>query len=187
VLGWYQRIAFFHIWHRDAKTWEVRLYACRPDGSELTCLLDTGFISHYDWRDDETILVWANRPGAAARFLLLSHEGATSGAAAGKSFRVFGERTLDEDGHCTFSSDGRWVLNDTYPDEHGKRTLMLVRATDEHRIDIARLHSPKERWWGEIRCDLHPRWSRDGRRVCIDSVHDGTRQMYVLSVAKILE
>lgn len=168
------RIAFFHIWHRDAKQWEVRLYTCRADGTDLTCLLDTGFISHYDWRDDDTILVWANRPDAAPRFLLLSH--ATPG------FRVFGDADLKEDGHCTFSPDGRWVLNDTYPDEHQMRTLMLVRAADARRVDIARLHSPKSRWWGESRCDLHPRWSRDGRQVCVDSVHDGTRQMYVLDV-----
>jgi hypothetical protein len=173
------RIAFYHIWHRDAKSWEVRLYTCRPDGSDLACLLDTGFISHYDWRDDDTILVWANRPDAPARFLLLPH-------AAGAPLTVFGEPALREDGHCTFSPDRRWVLNDTYPDAHHKRTLMLVRAGDAHRIDIARLLSPKSRWWGEIRCDLHPRWSRDGRRICIDSVHDGSRQMYIVDVAHLV-
>jgi hypothetical protein len=180
-----RRIAFFHIWHRDAKAWEVRLYSCRPDGGGLTCLLDTGFVSHYDWRDDDTILVWANRPGAPARFLLVSQwePGAAPGQAA---FTVFGEQQLREDGHCSFSPDGRWVLNDTYPDAHHKRTLMLVDAGDARRVDIARLWSPKSRWWGEIRCDLHPRWSRDGRHICIDSVHDGSRQMYVLDVSRIV-
>jgi hypothetical protein len=168
------RIAFFHIWHAGDKGWEVRLYTCRPDGSELKYLLDTGFISHYDWKDDDTLLVWANRPSGAARFLLLGH--------SAPGFRVFAGDDLREDGHCTFSPDGRWVLNDTYPDRHQMRTLMLVRAGDGRRIDIARLHSPKSRWWGEIRCDLHPRWSRDGRQVCVDSVHDGTRQMYVVDV-----
>ena len=180
-----RRIAFFHIWHRDARSWEVRLYTCRPDGSDLTCLLDTGFISHYDWRDDDTILVWANRPGAPARFLRVSHP-AGADAARLAPFTVFGEAQLREDGHCTYSPDGRWVLNDTYPDAHGKRTLMLVRADDGRRVDIARLLSPKSRWWGEIRCDLHPRWSRDGRRICIDSVHDGSRQMYVVDVSHLV-
>lgn len=172
-----KRIAFFHIWHKDAKSWEVRLYSCRPDGNELTCLLDTGFISHYDWRDDDTILIWANRPNAPARFLMLTHD--TPG------FEVFGDSNLKEDGHCTFSPDGRWILNDTYPDGHQMRTLMVVRAKDAKRIDIARLYSPKSRWWGEIRCDLHPRWNRDGTQVCIDSVHNGTRQMYVVDVGDV--
>jgi hypothetical protein len=181
-----RRFAFFHVWHRDTGHWDVRLYSCRPDGSELVCLLDTGFVSHYDWRDDDAILVWANRPDGPPRFLRLSH--AANASTAGRSkLEVFAPDRLQEDGHCTFSPDGRWVLNDTYPDTHQKRTLMLVRAGDGRRVDIARLHSPKARWWGEIRCDLHPRWSRDGRQVCIDSVHDGTRQMYVVDVARIVE
>jgi hypothetical protein len=181
-----QRIAFFHVWHRDASQWEVRLYTCKPDGSNLRCLLDTGLISHYDWRDDDTILVWAKRPDAPARFLLLSHAEAAKGEDRGTAFDVFVGQDLREDGHCTYSPDGNWVLNDTYPDGHHKRTLMLVRVADGRRIDVARLLSPKARWWGEIRCDLHPRWSRDGRQVCIDSVHEGTRQMYVVDVGSIV-
>lgn len=173
------RIAFFHIWHSDPRRWEVRLFTCRPDGSELTCLLDTGFISHYDWRDDDTLLVWANRPGGRACFQLLSH-----GASAGP--RPFGEGVLTEDGHCSFSPDGQWVLNDTYPDQYDKRTLMLVRYADARRIDLARLYSPKSRWCGEIRCDLHPRWSRDGRQICIDSVHEGSRQIYLADVGELV-
>lgn len=183
-----KRIAFFHLWHHDPKKWEVRLYTCRPDGSELTCLLDTAFISHYDWRDDDQLLVWANRPDSTARFLLVSHgPGLEHPLPEGQgSYRVFCPDTLTEDGHCSFSPDGRWVLNDTYPDAYDKRTLMLIRFDDGRRIDLARLHAPKAQWWGEIRCDLHPRWSRDGRRVCIDSVHEGTRQMYVVDVERIV-
>jgi len=177
------RIGFFHVWHKEGAKWEVRLYTCRPDGSDLTCLLDTGFVSHYDWRDDDTILVWASRPGAAPRFVLVSHEPGNPGALPGPP-EVFAGAVLREDGHCTFSPDGRWILNDTYPDGYDKRTLMLVRAADGRRHDLARLRSPKAQWWGEIRCDLHPRWSRDGRQVCIDSVHEGTRQMYVVDVSE---
>ena len=40
---------------------------------------------------------------------------------------------------------------------------------------------------GTLRCDLHPRWNRDGRQVCIDSIHEGNRHMYVLDVPRIVE
>ncbi|MBW8371822.1 MAG: hypothetical protein K0M66_12755 [Thiobacillus sp.] len=171
-------IAFFHIWTTGSKGWEVRLYLCRPDGSQLRCLLDTGQISHYDWLGDDAILVWAADPATGKPHFL--HLGLDGGIG------IFGEDTLTEDGHCTFSPNRQWVLNDTYPDRFDKRTLMLVKWPEGERIDIARLHSPKSKWWGEIRCDLHPRWSRDGNKICIDSVHEGSRQMYAVDVGDLV-
>jgi len=53
-------------------------------------------------------------------------------------------------------------------------------------VDIGRFHGPTPPDV-EIRTDLHPRWSRDGREVCIDSIHeDGSRQMYVLDVSGVV-
>ena len=30
------------------------------------------------------------------------------------------------------------------------------------------------------RCDLHPRWRPDGRQLAFNSVHEGSRQIYVI-------
>ena len=172
-----ERIAFFHIWCTTPREWQVRLYTCRPDGSALSCLLDSGTISHYDWLGDEAILVWALPPeGGRAAFLRISLDGEVV---------PFAASSVKVDGHCSFSPDRRWVLNDTYPDAFGMRTLMVLSWPEGRRVDLARLYSPKERWWGEIRCDLHPRWSRDGRSICLDSVHDGTRQIYAIDLAEV--
>ena len=171
------RIAFFHIWRVGDSGWRVRLYTADPDGSQLNCLLDTDFISHYDWLDGQRIMVWAKDGNSQGNFLLCDD--------SDNSKTIIGEGVLTEDGHCSFSPDRHWVLNDTYPDTYGMRTLMVYRWRDGKRIDLARLYSPKERWWGEIRCDLHPRWSRDGNRICVDSVHNGERQMYLVDTPKI--
>jgi hypothetical protein len=173
------RIAFFHIWRIGETGWRVRLYTAAADGSQLNCLLDTDFISHYDWLDGQRIMIWAKDEDARGNFLLCD-DGDNSTA-------IIGLDVLTEDGHCSFSPDRRWVLNDTYPDAYGMRTLMIYRWRDGKRIDLARLYSPKERWWGEIRCDLHPRWRRDGKRICVDSVHNGERQMYMIDIEDIIK
>ena len=51
-------------------------------------------------------------------------------------------------------------------------------------MDLGRFHAGGLK--GPVRCDLHPRWSPDGRRVCFDSVHGGTRQMYVMDVSEVV-
>ena len=172
-----KRIAFFHIRRTDGG-WHARLCCCASDGSGLAVLLDREFISHYDWRDHRSLLIWAKEQGRRGNFVVVDVErGAPSRVADG---------VLVEDGHASFSTDRRWVLNDTYPDRYDMRTLMLYRWADGRRVDLARLHSPKSRWWGEIRCDLHPRWNRDGTMVCVDSVHTGERQVYVADVGELV-
>jgi hypothetical protein len=51
---------------------------------------------------------------------------------------------------------------------------------------LGHFFSPKE-YAGEWRCDLHPRFSPDGRRVTIDSPHTGQgRQMHLIEIAGIV-
>ncbi len=174
-----ERLAFFHIWHIDDKEWYVRFYTIKPDGSDLDCLLDTGDISHYDWMNDNCILVWAKHPNATNNHFLLCNVN-------DKSINVIGKEELKEDGHCSFSPDRKWIVNDTYPNEYDHRTLMLIRNSDHKVIKLHNFYSPKNKWWGEIRCDLHPRWNRNGDKICVDSVHSGTRQMYTIDLKGII-
>lgn len=172
-----RRISFLHRWRQPhEQTRQTRLFTMNPDGSDLHLLNPEPMTSHYDWRNGRELLAWAHRPERGGRYYLFS-DGTTHA-------EVWGEGVLERDGHCSFSPDGRWVLTDTYPiDEH--RTLMLYEVATGRRIDIGRYHSPPE-LTGEIRCDLHPRWSRDGRRVCVDSAHEGDRQMYEVDVSAVV-
>ena len=52
------------------------------------------------------------------------------------------------------------------------------------RYDLNQFHSPKQ-FTGPFRCDLHPRWNRDGTKVCIDGGHDPQRQVYVVDVSDV--
>lgn len=104
------------------------------------------------------------------------------------------------------------LVSDTYPDLEGIRQLMLYDVVAEKRIEIGRFKrvfvepDPKSFDWkasqkgvdmriqkkflkrlylftrSGFHTDLHPRWSYDGTTVFFDSIHDGSRQIYVVKV-----
>jgi hypothetical protein len=180
------RFLFLHRWRRpDGGRW-TRLFTANPDGSEIYCVADHEMISHFDWRNPHQILAWARQHNIGDRYFLFTDRANVENPDEVGEVEVVGEGILTTDGHCSYSPDGRWILTDTYPDRERMRTLLLYRPADERRVDIGRFFAPKE-LDGEIRCDLHPRWSRDGQQVCFDSVHEEHRQIYVLDVREIVK
>ncbi len=98
---------------------------------------------------------------------------------------MVGGEPLTRDGHCTYSPDGEWILTDTYPDKERMQTLMLYRPSDGKLVKLGRFFHPKVEE-SEFRTDLHPRWDREGKYVCIDSMNSGIRQMYLIDVSSVL-
>jgi len=171
------RFVFLHRWaDPEKKSWSSRFLSANVDGSDIYCIVHEKLISHFDWYDDDCVLVWARQSSIGDYFYLCN--------ATGPEKEIVGKDILTYDGHCSYSPDRRWILTDLYPDENLMMTLILYCVRDNKRIDIAKILSSSER--GEIRCDLHPRWSRNGTQVCFDSIHEGTRQMYVADVADIV-
>lgn len=173
-----QRFAFLHRFRpAGGQGWKTRLCACDADGRNLAVQTDAGYFSHYDWRDERTIMGHARDEQGTMGFYLYD--------VVARTRTPIAHDLLTCDGHNTFSPDRQWILTDTYPDPERYRTLMLYRPSD-HRLEIiGRFFSPPE-LAGPCRCDLHPRWSRDGRQVCIDSAHSGARRMYVFDVAALM-
>lgn len=172
------RFVFLHRWAVPGFPWTTRMYTAKPNGTECRLLVDTGLVSHFDWRDDNTILAWCRTKDKRSRFCLLDVKSTEA--------QVIGEGVMTSDGHCSYSPDRQWILADTYPDKQRLQTLYLVRVADGKRTNIGRFLLPPE-LTGPYRCDLHPRWNRDGTQVCIDSTHEGGRQMYVLDVSDVVQ
>ena len=76
------------------------------------------------------------------------------------------------------------MLTDSYPLEDNCRRLFLYRLSNGEAFEIGSFHSDPD-YPVPTRCDLHPNWSRDGRSVCIDSIHEGSRQVYILDVSEL--
>ncbi|MEM0953167.1 MAG: hypothetical protein AAGI24_03410 [Pseudomonadota bacterium] len=197
-----QRALFLHRWTErveDETCFLHRLITMNLDGSDLRLLecsdhplpqLEEGFdpdavgtfdyekseyqISHPAWRNAEEIITWSPHNGAIHYHLYRDRSEEVS---------VIGADVLTENGHMTYSPDGRWILSDTYPDDQShERVLFLYDTATGLRHDIGSFYADPD--LGKInRCDLHPRWNRAGTQVCIDSVHEGQRQMYVLDVS----
>ncbi|MGH8129988.1 MAG: TolB family protein [Steroidobacteraceae bacterium] len=172
------RFVFMHRWLGSRGKYS-RLYCASSNGTGLRILLDHRMVSHYAWRDENTLLVWARAAdGGDGYYLLDASTGAGEALYAG---------TLDRygDGHPSFSPDGRWIVTDTYPDRGRMRRLLLCRFSTGQVIEVGAFHSPW-RYDGPVRCDLHPRWSAHGPWISIDSAHEGFRGTYVVDVSRLL-
>lgn len=171
------RFLFLHRWRFPEQRWGTRLFTANPDGSDIYLVNDHEMTSHFDWAGPDKILAWARRFDIGDRYFLFTDQS--------EEIQVVGEDVFTTDGHCSYSPNREWILTDTYPDKEHKRTLILYRIADNTRIDVGRFYSipvPDN----EFRCDLHPRWSRDGRQVCFDSTHEQERQMYVMDVSEVV-
>jgi Tol biopolymer transport system component len=173
------RFVFVHRWIGPYGKFS-RLYVANADGSGLKMLLDHRMVSHYNWRDEKHLLVWARTEEAGDHYYLLN-------VLTGQ-WEIVGQGVLDVygDGHPSFSPDRRWVITDTYPDRARQQHLLLYKIDTNEMIELGRFLAPLK-FTGASRCDLHPRWSPDGKMISIDSAHEGKRGTYILDISAIVE
>ena len=170
-----QRIFFMARIHDTDDRRQTAGITVGTDGSELRTVLPYSWgASHYDWLDGERMVVTSRYQGERPWLHVYFTDG-------GDDHRPIAPDEIRRDGHCHFSPDGRWMVTDTYPDNERMQHLIIVRMEDEEVTELGRFHQP-EAFRSAWRCDLHPRWSRDGQSICIDSTHDGTRQVYILEL-----
>jgi len=185
-LAWFNHILFntdgtrilFFCRVKKENRWHSSLWTASPDGTDLQCQIPFRYkISHFAWRDAKRILISSNILGRM-QFLQF-----TDGE---QNFKPFGEGILPRDGHASFSPDGRWLVSDTYPQGAERLSeLMLYDVNNNAKISLGKFHS-EEQFKGDIRCDLHPRWAPDGNTVSFDSVHEGSRQIYLVDVSDVV-
>jgi hypothetical protein len=165
------RFMFFHLWINNGRRYN-RLMTCDLYGQNICILTNTDFVSHYTWKSDTELLITMYLENVGSRYYLFRDS---------TDVRTeIGDGLLQEDGHPSYSPDNRLILTDTYPDNYGEQ-LLLLYTSEQNLIEIARFFSPA-RFHGEMRCDLHPRWDRNSRNVCVDSVQGGGRSLYVISL-----
>ena len=97
-----------------------------------------------------------------------------------QEFNIINNGLLREDGHPSWTKDGRFMLTDTYADSSGYRYLLLFNIIKNQVYSLGKFFSPLNN--SSYRCDLHPRFSRKETEIIIDTAHSGQHQIMVFSV-----
>ncbi len=165
--------------------WQTTAFTCNADGTSIRrCFPDGWGASHFNWkpartkRDARTMAVTCNWQNNKA----YTHVEFTVGEEE-KVHRIAGPE-LDFDGHCIYSPDGEFVCGDGYWDDAGFRHWKIARLADGAVRDIGSFFVPALYRETYSRCDLHPRWRADGQAIAFNSVHEETRQIYIIETLR---
>lgn len=169
-----KRFMVLHRWFNKGRKY-TRLVTCNVDGTDMYNLNDANDASHCFWKNDNEILAFEN-----------TFEG-------GDGYYLMKDKTQEythlwkqfcNDGHPSYSPDRSLIVTDSYPNRARIADIKLLKDTDVEGKDakvIARVFAPFK-YDNDTRCDLHPRWSPDGKMVCFDSVFEGRRGLYVIDI-----
>lgn len=152
----------------------THVYTADRDGSDIRFLAKDS--SHFVWRDPEHVLIWAH-----GGYRLYKDDGSGNNSVVWKA----------PNGHQSYLPGKEWIVTDTYPQgESREQVVYLYHVPSGKKVELGRFHSPDNYrgGGGEWRCDTHPRLSRDGTKVVIDSAHGGNgRQMYMIDISEIVK
>jgi hypothetical protein len=181
--GWNPSATRFIAFVKDPDNGFFKGFSMAPDGTDVRYLYSDP--SHHSWQDDEYVLDFGKHapPGGGSPvggYFVFRDDG--TGEAKELLWKT------DYDGHNSYlpGPGGDWILSDTY-DIGGYQYLFLYHRPTKRFVPLARLknHAAID---GIHRVDLHPRASRDGRMISIDSTYEGLgRQVYIMDITKIVD
>ena len=185
-----QRFIFLHRWRKEKENgtnkatsgFITRMITADLDGGNHYILDPSGYTSHFIWKNPNEVCMWTKPLGKDSGFYSFTDRT--------DSIVPVGAGIMTANGHNTYvnGTSGEWILNDTYPQgEDRLQELYLYHVPTKKKVSLGKFHEPLK-YKSEVRCDLHPRNSRDGNFVFFDSTHGGDgRQLYMVDISQIIK
>ncbi len=174
-----RKIAYFYTILKKNNQRQVffYLYFLKKKRNFLLELSKSKLISHYCWKNNNEILFTLKKSTKIYSYILYNIKL--------NNFKTL-DLKLNKDGHPMFNpKNNDLFVSDTYPNLLGFQKLFIYSLKRKKIIWKKYLYSPY-RFKGIVRCDLHPRWSNDGKKIFIDFVENGNRNIGIFET-KILE
>lgn len=147
-------------------------YLCLCESGQITLLEEKLSASHYTWRDNTTIMTTSYDDKRNCKYYMYD--------ISLKQRKVILENDLVEDGHPTFVTDTIFIT-DTYPDAAGYQRIKMINLETKEIDMLIEIYSTSKHM-GVERCDLHPRYDRDNKKLYFDADVDGHRRLYILNL-----
>ncbi len=205
------QFAFVHTFTTTDETYFRRLYVANSDGGDLRVLWSEK-VGHFDWYDDETLIVWGRASGvmrALKRRDFFRHPLMRQLISMGRRWQgpgrnaLFSEglyllrtdsctsrriatKTIPLDGHYSKHPRLNIMLGDTYPDEQNLLSLFVYSFDTDTRVNVATFNHGVTAKGDEYRCDLHPRFNKAGTKIAVDVCEAGTRRLAIVGVASAI-
>ncbi len=167
-----ERFVFLHRYFVRSQKFD-RLMLGDRSGHGLKVLSAHGMVSHCFWIDNVSLLAYMRGPAGKDGYYRVDVDtGAISSLFDG---------ALDGMGDGHPHVHGNWFITDTYPDKSRMQRLVKANLDTGDVMELGRFFQGFM-FGGESRCDLHPRISPDGGKVFFDSVFNGRRRLYALTI-----
>ncbi len=147
------------------------------DESKKVRLLFSGIISHYCFISDYSLFVWgkpiqSNDFSKPCYFIFDIKT---------EKFNIVHKLIDFHDGHPTYDKNSNNLVFDTYPDFYRFSELWRFSLDSQNLKRILSVYHPLK-YNADKRIDLHPRFSKDGKKLTFDSCCRNMRKQFIMDL-----
>ncbi|PRY88409.1 hypothetical protein [Mongoliibacter ruber] len=163
------KFVFLHRYFLDGRRID-RLFCYNMNSQKITLLNKDEMVSHYCWKNSSELIVYMRDEALCGDNYYLVN------ADTGEIHTMKDLQDKFGDGHPQ-SFNEKFMVFDTYPNKSRLKELFSYHFSNGEILKLGEFLETLS-YYGETRCDLHPRINLKGDKVYFDSVHSGKRHLW---------